>query len=246
MYRKLINLIKGIFHLFGLQISKRSFTEDRLKRGEFDWLRKLDINTIYDVGANNGEFVKFISKIFPEAQIYSFEPLKEPFDELKSNTSRVNKIKYLNYALGDYDGESSIYHNQFSPSSSILKMTDAHKNPFPYTKESYEEKIKIKKLDSVFQEFENRENILLKIDVQGFEMNVLKGSESFISSVGMIIIETSFETLYESQPLFKDIYAYLAGKGFEYKGNLGQLCSPVDGKILQADAIFIRNKILPE
>ncbi len=241
MYRKVINLIKGIFHLFGLEISKRSFTKDRLRRGEFDWLRRMDIKTIYDVGANNGEFVRFISAIFPDAQIYSFEPLKEPYEELKINTDYVKKIEYLNYALGDNDGESIIYHNEFSPSSSILKMTDAHKNPFPYTKDAYEEKIQIKRLDSVFPEFNNIKNILLKIDVQGFEMNVLRGAEKFLPMASMVIIETSFETLYESQPLFNDIYDYLTENGFEYKGNLGQLCSPVDGKILQADAIFIKN-----
>ena len=93
MYRKTVNLIKRMFNLFGLEISKRSFTKDRIKRGEFDWLRRLSIKTIYDVGANNGEFVKFISEILPEAQIYSFEPLKEPYEELKINTGNVGKIK---------------------------------------------------------------------------------------------------------------------------------------------------------
>jgi FkbM family methyltransferase len=54
-----------------------------------------------DVGANFGQFAKFINKLFPESNIYSFEPIKECFDKLKLNNPEIVNYKIFNYALGD-------------------------------------------------------------------------------------------------------------------------------------------------
>ena len=56
-----------------------------------------------------------------------------------------------------------------------------------------------------------------------------------------IIIETSFTELYESQPLFDDVYHVFVDAGYTYQGNLQQMLNPVDGRIVQADSLFIRN-----
>jgi len=55
-----------------------------------------------------------------------------------------------------------------------------------------------------------------------------------------LIVETSFTKLYEGQPLFDDIYKTLKESGFDYGGNWDQLTDSCDGRILQADAIFLR------
>jgi hypothetical protein len=54
-------------------------------------------------------------------------------------------------------------------------------------------------------------------------------------------VETNFELLYESQSLFDDIYSTLRDMGFTFHGTIGQLLSPVDGRILQADSLFLRS-----
>ena len=59
----------------------------------------------------------------------------------------------------------------------------------------------------------------------------------------VIIIETSYISLYKDQPLFEDVHDYLAKVGFRFHGNLGQLIHPIDGSILQGDSIFIKNTI---
>jgi len=84
------------------------------------------------------------------------------------------------------------------------------------------------------------DNILLKVDVQGYEHKVIDGSRNILNMVKVIIIETSFHELYEGQPLFAEIYELLNRLGFVYSGSWGELKSPLDGAPLQQDSIFIR------
>ncbi|MEQ9007495.1 MAG: FkbM family methyltransferase, partial [Ekhidna sp.] len=73
------------------------------------------------------------------------------------------------------------------------------------------------------------------------EEHVLRGGENTIKQATVIIIETSFEELYEGQPLFNDIYSWLRQWGFTYKGSLSQLLNPQNGEVLQADSIFVKH-----
>jgi hypothetical protein len=80
------------------------------------------------------------------------------------------------------------------------------------------------------------------VDVQGFEETVLRGGPRTLERVDYVIVEVSFWPLYVGQASFHDIYALLRGLGFAYMGNLDQLLSPMDGRILQADALFGRQR----
>ncbi len=235
-------MTKKILSLFGADIIRSTSIPQRVKRKEFDWLRNMGINSVIDVGANNGNFVRLINTVLPEASIYTFEPLMNTYEELIKMTAHIKKVKYFNHALGDTDGETIIYHNEFSPSSSMLKVKDAHTEAFPYAKNVTREKIVIKKLDSIIDELALIPKILLKIDVQGFELTVLRGALRALPIFDIIILETSFVELYEGQPLFDDIYKYLTKHGFQFIGNLEQLSNPSNGQILQADSIFINIK----
>jgi hypothetical protein len=133
-----------------------------------------------------------------------------------------------------------MYHNNFSPSSSILKCSELHKETFPFSAVEQLEKIEINTLDEIFKDIELEDDILLKIDVQGYENKVLKGAENILSLVKVVIVETSFRELYEGQVLFADIYQLLSKQGFIYSGSLEELKSPRDGIPLQQDSLFIK------
>ncbi len=121
-------------------------------------------------------------------------------------------------------------------------MLDLHKVNFDYAVDVVPERITIRKLDEVMEE-KIKGPLLVKIDVQGYEMFVLKGGQSVIKQADVVIIETSFYPLYAGQPLFEDIYDYFKNAGYKYVGNIEELLAPVDFKILQADAIFVKGKI---
>jgi FkbM family methyltransferase len=233
-------LINNCTAYFGYQIYKAPFSRRQIESGHFKWLQDLGIQTILDIGANEGQFINKISLILPEANIYSFEPLKKPFEQLQKLAFQNKNITAFNFALGDEEKESIIHHNEYSPSSSMLELTSLHKGAFPFTRNVLEENISVKVFDKISSGLNLQKNILLKIDVQGFEINVLRGAEGTLKDIDVIFIETSFYELYKHQPLFNDIYSFLFQRGFGYFGSFEQLYDERDGRILQADSIFIK------
>lgn len=208
--------------------------------GGYAYIPTLGIRTVIDAGAHAGEFARMIKKLLPGASVIAFEPLKEVFKELENSTRGMAGVKIMNYALGDTDGTLEINHNDYSQSSSLLPMAELHKQAFPESAGSRTETVEVRRLDSLLNPGNVEPEILFKIDVQGYEDKVIAGAENLIARTRAILIEVSFQKLYESQPLFDDIYLMLKERGFIYMGNLYQLDSPVDGSALQADALFIR------
>ncbi|MDH4240186.1 MAG: FkbM family methyltransferase [Phycisphaerae bacterium] len=234
MLRRIKGYIKKFFLLCGLDI--RRARPDRT----YEWLREMNIRTVLDIGANKGQFVWQISKLLPDARYYSFEPLKDCYEQLLKRMRHFSNFRAFPFALGDKSGKTQIHHNDFSPSSSLLSMEELHKEAFPYTKNVRIEEIEIRRLDEIIQELDIEDNLLIKIDVQGFEDKVILGGEKLISRASILIIETSFQPLYKGQALFGTIYDALSQLGFRYIGAEAPIRNPKDGSILSCDSIFCR------
>jgi len=206
------------------------------------WVKSHDIKTVIDVGANVGQFASEIRNALPHAFIYSFEPLKDCFEKLKLSRGRDQLFKAFNYALGNCIDTIPMNRNAYSPSSSILSMSDSHKQLFPHTSQSARERVDVLRLDD-FSELNPQllsREILFKIDTQGFEAEVIKGARRFLSHVKLLIVENSFIPLYEEQPLFDDIYTLLKSYGFTYRGALQQKINKNTGAIIFEDSFFLK------
>lgn len=203
-----------------------------------DWLRGLPIRTVLDIGANTGQFAAEIRGLRPEAFIYSFEPLRDAHASLVKRMGGDERFRAFNFALGAEDSRALIHRSEFSPSSSLLPMLELHRAAWPHTAAAVTEEIEVRRLDSLGLEPEPE--LLVKIDVQGFEDKVVEGGRAMLARAAYVVTEVSFARLYEGQPLFEDIYRLLAAMGFEYRGALAQLLDPRDGRPLQADAFFAR------
>lgn len=203
-------------------------------------LARYAIDTVIDVGANTGQFAQEIHEKLPEAQIYSFEPLHDAYLELEKLGSQIPRFRAFNFALGDSEGTSEIERSSFSPSSSLLHMSAQHKELYPKSADISKETIQVKRLDDIASQMEINGNILIKIDVQGFEDKVIKGGTSLLPRAKMLIVETSFVPLYESQPLFDDIEKLVYSIGFRYHGTREQHWKGNTGELLYQDSIFIK------
>ncbi|HKQ53326.1 MAG TPA: FkbM family methyltransferase [Pyrinomonadaceae bacterium] len=212
----------------------------RARMGDFIPLAAYNINTVIDVGAHKGEFARMMRRTLPDARIISFEPLAEAFQELTASMKTDANFEAFNFALGEREGGVEMHKNEWTQSSSLLPMAELHKEVFTYTKNETTEEIEIRRLDDVLGGVKLRPEILVKLDTQGYEDKVILGGEEVISQARLLVVETSFQTLYEGQPLFDDIYQLLRARGFNYAGNSYQLLSPLDGTIMQVDAVFIR------
>ncbi len=235
MLKEIKTLTKTLFRVCGLDIRRVNPPEDN-----YGWLAKHNLATVFDIGANVGQFTMMIHKILPHAKIFSFEPIEGCYNKLAENMTNVSNFHAFNYALGDTDTNMEIHVNVFTPSSSFLPMAKLHKQAFPHTDEAHLKKVKIKQLDLVAQELNFEDDLLVKIDVQGYEDRVIRGGQRVISRARVLIVETSFQPLYDGQLLFEDIYDILRKMDFRYVGAFEQLRSPFDDSVLQADSIFIK------
>jgi hypothetical protein len=100
--------------------------------------------------------------------------------------------------------------------------------------------VEIVTLDSIVDQHSIKAPDLLKLDVQGFEMEVLKGAVKCLQGTRYILTETSFAPLYKDEPLFLDYVRFLAPYGFVFRGPAGFLTDPRTGVYLQMDALFER------
>ena len=119
-------------------------------------------------------------------------------------------------------------------------MSESHKANFPFTATSSQIEVMMERLDNFLTTINPDDKTLIKIDVQGYESEVISGGEEVLKKSKVVFIETSFRELYTGQKLFEDVYKRLEGIGYKYKGSSNNVYSSISGEILQADSIFIR------
>jgi FkbM family methyltransferase len=238
--QKFINAIRLAENPKFIALRNRKINLDIYELLNQQWFHDLNFATILDIGSNTGQFALALNAVLPKAKIYSFEPIPECFEGLQKSIQGISNMQAFNVGVGNSSGNLSFERSKNSLSSSFRKMTDVHKLAFPNTSENETITVAIEKLDSIAEKLEILDPLLAKIDVQGFEDQVLKGGSKTVQRAKMVIIETSFLRLYEDQPLFGDIYTTLQNLGFIYVGALESLCDPITGRVLQEDSIFLK------
>jgi FkbM family methyltransferase len=221
----------------------RPYSERGLKRQFVKQLESRRVSVVFDVGANSGQYAADLRMAAYDGRIVSFEPLSGPFSLLKSNASRDPLWDCRQCALGEVDGTISInVAGNAGASSSVLPMLKSHQDAFPPANYIGTEEVSIRRLDSAASEFLRPADIVfLKIDVQGFEKQVIAGGESFVKDhcVGMQL-ELSFINLYEGSMLIREALDLVYSLGFTLTGLVPGFADPRDGRLLQADGIFFR------
>ena len=227
-----------LLHLPGICL-KRVHVGEFLKLNK-PWLRDAGIRTVIDVGAHTGEFSSAIRAVLPDAHIYAFEPLSDCCVKLRRKLGRNGSLHVFQAAVGDESGQVQFWRSSFSKASSLLTMSSLHQKAFPWSACNRPMTVQLLRLDDCADKMELTRKTLLKIDVQGYEDRVLRGAVQLLKQVHYVLVEVSTAPLYEGQAHFRTIYDRLMGSGFSYVGNLEQLASPLDGTILQVDALFAR------
>ena len=206
------------------------------------WLKEMNINTVLDIGANEGQFALMIRKLLPQVTICSFEPIPDCYTKLLANFSKDRDFKAFNVAVGDKEETIEMNINDFSPSSSLLEIDDLHVENFKHTANTKKQLIQVKTLDGLRTQIDLAKPYLVKIDTQGYEDKVIRGGQEVLAGADVIFVELSYRSLYKEQTLFDDIYNNLVRLGFQYHGNFEELLSPINGSVLQSDGIFIKRK----
>jgi FkbM family methyltransferase len=197
---------------------------------------------IVDAGAHHGYDSIEMAKTWPNARIFSFEPVPAIFKILEKNTKKFPTITPLPFALGKHNGHKFIYvssgeyndepGSHADASSSFLKPKD-HTIICP--KITFEEQIEVEVLilDDWAKKFHVNHVDLLYLDLQGYELEVMKASPVIMSQVKALYTEVSLQELYEGVPLCDELEGWLLENGFKkvWEG---------DVKFMQKNVFFVR------
>ncbi len=172
----------------------RSLGIGDLRKGPFRQLPKeITPLLILDVGANIGDTALAALKSYPNCKVICFEPVAESYNKLLTRLKRfTGRATFIKKALSDSNGFCEINITSFHGANSIEKQSDFHRKSNPHVTEIKKETIEVVKLDDYINEFNNQKVDILKIDVEGHELKVLRGGIDFITQyVDTIIIECS-------------------------------------------------------
>ena len=204
-------------------------------------IRNMDmakVSYVLDVGANVGQFGIDIRRHGFKGQIVSFEPVSETFTQLTETIKKYQPWKALQFGLGASEAEQTInISGNAGLSSSLLEMGSVHLSNFPETATVSTEKVTISTVDRQLELLGiDPRDIMLKLDVQGYEAEVLKGAAHSLAQFPLCYFEVSLVPLYEGETTFLPILNTLSEAGHEvidvFRGIKAK-----DGQLLQMDIL---------
>ncbi len=238
----MFSMLKKVYHLFKEPLFYRALMQ-RVAAGveHRKLLASLQCGHVIDIGANRGQFALVSRKYFPDAIIDSFEPLLEPANIFEKIFVEDKKTFLHRFAIGEREAQATIHVSKRDDSSSLLEISSNQTSLFPNTEEKETRMIQVVPLDKVLNKDKVVSPVLLKIDVQGYELTTLKGCESFFKKIDYIYVECSFVELYLGQALASDVIDYLQKNNFKLQG-IYNLYNDRKGRAIQAD-FFYRTRL---
>ncbi len=210
------DIIKFILNIFDF------FTQQKILNALSKKFEDNKLSVLVDVGSHKGEYINSIKKQFNINKIYGFEPNPDIFKILKKKIID-KKINLFNYGISNKSGKIEFYKNLESSSSTINKLNKNSK----YYKKKYlflnlfnfkdvEKKIEINvlRLDEFMISNKIDKIDLIKIDTEGYELNVLKSLEKKIQNIKIIHFEHHFDDMIIKNYNLTDIHNYLTENGF--------------------------------
>jgi FkbM family methyltransferase len=234
-------LIKRILNKYGIQL--RRYPDSYLAR-RLKIIRNNNIDLLFDVGANFGQYALEMRALGFDRRIVSFEPLKDAFGKLNIISSRDEKWEVFNYALGNEDNKSIINVSNNSHSSSILSMKPGLLLTAPDAKYIRQEEIEIRKFDTVFNSFYDGNNVMMKVDAQGYERYVLEGASNSLKLISILQLEMALVQLYHNEMLFLDMIEMLGNYGFVIYSIEDGFYDTTTGQMLQVDVVFANKNLI--
>lgn len=237
--------IKMALNRLGVDIIRYPRNAPAYRRAKLLCLYNVDV--VFDVGANTGQYVGELRRHGYDKQVVSFEPLADAYRTLEHRAGPDPKWATVKAALGEQAGKGRINVAGNSFSSSMLAMLPAHTRAAPASAYVGSEPVDILTIDDVFDRYARPDqSAFLKIDTQGFERQVLRGAAGSLSRLTGVQLEMSLVSLYEDSMLMPEALDEMSTAGFLLMSIELGVADDATGRLLQCDGVFFREDRLPD
>lgn len=202
-------------------------------RGVFDTLRRAKArgfapSLVFDIGASNGQWTRECIAMFPDARYLLVDPLDCNRDALKTMAARDDRITAWFGAAGAAPGNLQIY--EHGDQSSLLASRE-FSGPA--------RTVEVRTVDGLFESTGSPTPVLLKADVQGYELEVLRGASRCLQAAELLVLELSYRRMYQDCALAHEVIAYVGDRGFRIYDVCSYLQRPADRDLVQSDVVFV-------
>ena len=194
---------------------------------------------IYDIGANVGRYATLFAKLSFCRTVVAWEPLPSAYAELTDKAKVHHSLLPQNVALGRESKSVRMFEDDYQQASSLLLMEDRHRKLFPMTGNQSVRQVDVRRLDHYVRENNLPSPYLVKLDVQGFEREVILGGLDSIKAARWCLLELSLLPLYKQAPLVSEMLELMEGLDFK----LMEILRPLRGcdqSIISFDGLFRR------
>jgi FkbM family methyltransferase len=205
-------------------------------------LRANGITTVFDVGANTGQYATWLRQSGYEGHIVSFEPLSDAHEMLQEAAAGDGSWTVApRMALGHRIGKAVINRSAESDMSSILPLTKAALAFTPSSQMTDSEEVGLTTVDEIFDRYATpNDTVFIKVDTQGYESAVLLGAMQTMPRIAGWQLELSLVQMYEGEPPWQEVLDVLADLGYEPHLIIPGYFSRHIARMLQFDGVFFR------
>lgn len=235
--------VKRLFGVLGLEVRRKQVDEKCLTPrlslvGALQHASSLGLSptTVLDVGAAYGRFTLKCNDIFPASSYLLIEPLQEYKRYLEEVIETMPKAECILAAASARSGEITInVHPDLVGSSMYLEHEDSNVNGVPRV-------VPAETLDNICKRRSAYGPYLIKMDVQGAELDVLLGAKEVLNETEYLILEVSLFEFFEGGPQLYDIVNHMKSLGFVVYDVFGLAYRPLDNAMSQIDIALVRDK----
>jgi FkbM family methyltransferase len=206
-------------------------------------LTKLSIDCVFDVGANRGQYGNDLRDIGYKGWIVSFEPVRSTFEDLSRVAARRPPWKVFQYALGAENGQAEINVVESDILASFLAPLGPTKT-HPTNRVTGRETVQVRRLDSILDDCMKgitSRHLYLKLDTQGFDLEVLRGAGGILASFLGAQTEISFVPIYHGMPRYNESLRHFEARGFNVVDFMPVSRAVDDLLMIEMDCILARN-----
>lgn len=234
-----MKLTKSLAGCFGYELTRKK-KNPSLESHLVNLIERYDIDVVLDVGANHGQFGLMTRQLGYGGEMHSFEPVAATFDKLSVAASGDKGWHIHRIGLGECAKRVSINVTKSSDLSSILAPNDFGKEKYRNMALDHQEEIEIRTLDSIVDDQQlHGKRILLKMDTQGYDLNVFAGAARSLDSICCILSELSITPIYSGMPDYQTALRTYEGAGFQMSG-IYPVSRNKDLSIIEMDCCLVK------